>query len=383
MQAAQAMLVIQRQRVHQHVIGGPPPGRHRGPDRGRELAVGQRHAFGPARSCPRCRRAGRCRAAEGVPAGRSIPRQGRAGDIARPPRWRGARLARPGPGRTVSEGQHAPGVGDQVARVRRRCRRGSRDNDHARPKRAEVAANEAEARAGREQHRSPRAAGPPARRRHPGPPRRSSPVGDRLAVDRDRDPVRNPVARTAAAARESSRPVHGACTPAGRQVRPPARGGSTQPLQATRSAAAPCGAPVTQRPRPTGSPRVRPAAGRAGRRRRDQLDPADPAGRRGPQVGGSIAAAARLRSATRLTSPRASASAASSQRPVSTRSMAGPRPTSAGSSQAPTARSTAGRAGPAQPGRRTRRSAGRRRRRAGRRRRPPAPDARRSPARAW
>jgi hypothetical protein len=114
-QAAEAVRVIQRQRVRQHVVRAPAPGRHRRSDRDGQLSVGERHTLGPARG------------ARGVGEQRDVARVGRdlagrpARDIAVPDvdgRQRaepGQQPARPG----IGEGQCGLGVGDQVLQLAR------------------------------------------------------------------------------------------------------------------------------------------------------------------------------------------------------------------------------------------------------------------------
>ena len=53
--AAQAVLVRQRQRVDEHVVGAPAPREHRRPQRGQEVRVSERHALGPPRRPGRVR----------------------------------------------------------------------------------------------------------------------------------------------------------------------------------------------------------------------------------------------------------------------------------------------------------------------------------------
>ena len=193
MQPAQAVLVKQRQRVHEHVIGMPSPGRHRRADRDRHLAVGQRHPLGPA---------GRAR---GVGEQRRVVRPGH--DPGARPGWfgqfpdverqqrRGSAGFQPGQpprGLRIGEGQHRSGVGHQVPELGGGVR-GVGQHDHGPgPQRAEVAADESGAGAGREQHPVPgthplgQPSGHPARLVvQPG-------MGDRLPVHGHRDPVRYP-----------------------------------------------------------------------------------------------------------------------------------------------------------------------------------------------
>ena len=189
----------QRQRVHQHVIGGPPPCRQRRPDRHRQLTVGQRNPLGPPGG------------AGGVGQQRRIPRPRRplipnaparpvgTGRRRRPGRSATAphRAAASQPGRRagVSQGGHRTGVGHQVTEFGRGVPR-----DWPAPPPGPPAARPGNSAGSQGWTRRPAALGRPVRcgrpaRPPPGRPGIQPGVGDRLPGHGERDPVREALRR--------------------------------------------------------------------------------------------------------------------------------------------------------------------------------------------
>ncbi len=208
---AQAVLMEQRQRVHQHIPGGPPPSRQRGPDGHRQLPVGERNAFGPSGGTGRVREQ------------RRVPRphhpllpnaSARPATVRRYPGHRGDRQRRrtatgqagqPGRRARVGQREHRTGVGHQVTEFGGGVPRVGQHDDRARLQRAQVAAQEAQAGPGRQQDPVARlgAGGQPVRDLT-GPGRQPG-VGDRLAVHGDRHPVREPARRLGRQVRDGRR----------------------------------------------------------------------------------------------------------------------------------------------------------------------------------